>query len=1051
MHKVLFAIFAATILFLPQYSNADCSTTYKGQASLNEFFKDNANQTVSANDFAEVKILNTALNSSIYANWKIEICEKNTGKNNSGDGCSGLIPLNQFYDVTSASPTVPDLTGPWLVNRNGSIGKYINTKTGFDAVLVDQSGNLIDYIRVDGYTAAFDRLPSTCDLTTLPFSYDAGAPGTSDKSLHRNPDGTGPWGKTSSAADPGTTDTTNDVPPVGTDPLPIISVSNVSVSKGTDAVFTITLDKAVAYPVSVQYSAQGGDAVEKANAVLGKFDYTTKAGTISFAVGEPSKQVTITTEGINYKNSGSVFFYFYLYNQINASLLNNYPTGTIAALSALHHIEFVHDQAALTCSPEQITVKACANADCSTLVTSATTVGLSPTGWVGGNSKIFTGSAIYDLKHTVAESVLLSTSSVSPTPSSSLVCKTAAGVIINPCTITFSDSGFIFRNDTDSLSATTSNITIPTQLSGKASNVGYNSKTLSLRAVKKSATDPTQCVPAFKNKTLNIEFAAECINPSTCVSGQLFNLTSENVSGNLTATTNNNSVAGSSSYDTRSINFDVDGKANIIFTYPEAGLMELHARHNILLSDGTTASGTYMSGSSTFVVRPLGFSLDVSGQRAADYLNNGLLDNSTGTDFSYATDATGSFFQKAGDDFVLTLSAVQWQAADDANNDGVADTTANLTNNTTTKNFGNETTPVTPANITLVPTTTLPNTGTITNSVNSASFTNGIGTKTISYSEVGIADITSTLSDYLTAGTTITNKTPSFGRFSPHHFDTLVTHGCNNIFTYSGQPFTVAVTARNKANAITRNYRDTFAYGVTLSDVSPASPALGTFANNTFSSANFSINPNYGVGSQSTVTYTFTTKDTIPETIEIRATDTTDTAITSNGFSEDTTNIRSGRMRLENVYGPEITPLTMPVKVEFYSNNSTATTTDDGYITSTDDSSCSTYDAPNGTLGSFTGNLSNTPTAEVAVTGTSSVNSGVGSITFHKPGDITLGPGVGNDGSVNLLLNNISSWLTYNWGIDCDGDGANDTGACGTASFGLYRGDDRIIYWREVF
>lgn len=720
----------------------------------------------------------------------------------------------------------------------------------------------------------------------------------------------------------------------------------------------------------------------------------------------------------------------------------------------LHHIEFVHDQSALTCNPETIKVKACANSDCSTLSTSSTTVGLSPTGWVGGDSKTFTGSADYQLKHSTAETVTLSTSSVSPTASNTLVCKTAAGVVIDPCNIIFSDSGFIFKNEIDD-----TNI-IPTQLSGKASNVGYNSKTISLLAVKKSDSDPTQCEAAFKSKTLNIDFAAECINPTSCIAGQLLSLNG----ANLTATTNNNSVAAtSSSYDTRSITFDANGKYNIVLNYPEAGLMELHARHSILLADGSTPSGTFMSGSSSFVVRPLGFSLDVLGQRAADYANNNALDDSTGAHLSYAKDALGSFFKKAGDDFVLTLSAIQWQSADDANNDGIADTTANLTNNTVTKNFGKETTKIIPSNITITSTTILPNAGTISNSANSATFVDGVGTKTISQSEVGVFDFTSTLNNYITTGLTISNKVPSFGRFAPHHFDTLLTHGCSTstTFTYSGQPFKVIVKARNKANTTTFNYRDDFAYsGVTLSDANPASPALGTFTNNTVTKASFSSNAladnsNFGEGVQTSLTYTFTNKNTPPENIAIRATATNDTFITSSGFSEDTTNIRSGRAKLENVFGSELTPLTVPLTMQYYSDNGTpANLTDDSFVTNTSDS-CSTYDAPNGTLANYTDNLSS---GEVAVTGTSTVSLGIGNIIFHKPLDTTAGPGVGNEGSVNLLLDNLSSWLTYNWGIDCDNaDGDNDTstgvdsGACSTASFGLYRGDDRIIYWREVF
>ena len=154
----------------------------------------------------------------------------------------------------------------------------------------------------------------------------------------------------------------------------------------------------------------------------------------------------------------------------------------------------------------------------------------------------------------------------------------------------------------------------------------------------------------------------------------------------------------------------------------------------------------------------------------------------------------------------------------------------------------------------------------------------------------------------------------------------------------------------------------------------------------------------------------------------------------------------------------------MPITVEYYSDNTliydpldpVTTQADDGFIVNTDDS-CSTYDATAGTLANFTGNLLNT---DVEVTGAGTFASGVAtSITFHKIGDVTSGPGAGNEGTVNLLLNdNLSNWLTYNWNYDCDnadGDDNTTTGVdtepCGTASFGIYRGDDRIIYWREVF
>ena len=619
------------------------------------------------------------------------------------------------------------------------------------------------------------------------------------------------------------------------------------------------------------------------------------------------------------------------------------------------------------------------------------------------------GSIILNFKDTYAETTNLNING------SSILETSNSAVANDDYEITFASSGFIFNNDTDS------NTTIPTQLSGKDSDVGYNAKAITLQAVRQSDSDPTQCTAAFLNKTLNIDFAAECQNPSSCVAGQLFTLNGTT----LTATTNDNLVIGSSSYDTRSVTFDANGKYSLVFNYPEAGLIELHAQHNILLPDGITPSGNYMSGSSSFVVRPLGLAL---------------------SNLSYATDASGSLFKKAGEDFITTFTAVGWQAADDANDDGVADSGANLTDNTTIQNFGNEITPVIPANITTsAPTVTLvPNAGTLINSANSASFTNGVGSKTYNWSEVGIFNFSTTLTNYLTSGDNIIGYAQNIGRFVPDHFNTSVTEGCiAGNFTYSGQPFTVTATAKNVADGTTANYQNTFAFDTAISNAGDVT----NFTNYTISANRFSA----GTGFQSPVTlaYTFPTKETIPAILILRARD-ADTS-TAAGTTEGTTEIRSGRVRLENVFGSELTFLTMPLNIEYYSDNTLiADTSDDGFILNSDDS-CTTYDAALGALTNYTGNLS---TGETTVTGAGTVAAGEANIIFSAPG-------AGNDGSVNLLANNISNWLTYNWNVDCDNADADDdittgidAGMCGpfgTASFGLYRGDDRIIYWREVF
>lgn len=1144
----------AFVFFLPGhlYAAGACSSNM-GKASFNEFFKNDSTQAYGVSDFVEIKILDGTISSTSltpnknFNSWKIKLCEKfDTGSKNDTDGCSANIPLSSFTDKTN----------PWLVidgNAAGGtigIGKYINFKTGFDAILLDSNDDIIDYASVSGYTAQISTFNSPCSTSKLPFDWQFTYVGAAPKFMYRTPDGIGDWSYETSAALPGTVDGTNDSGTVGKSEWYMdekswnstaneVSDQSSNLNHGTayNGLTTVTPGKlcnAGSFDGNNDYieiphddSLQGSNTLtysvwinptawssgSSINQIMAKSVHggtVTKSKTPRAQMGVFSENGRLvgraeTVGGIRHEvftslpavsswthialvyNGGILTFYingviapsadgshrstktfatttlvqnkdplmlskrvgsneYFFHGLIDEVLVfqpalqasfiqtmysnyNNRLNWDGAARScpdSLHHFEIDHDGTALTCNPEQVTIRACANATCTAPhYAAAVDITLSPSGWVGVNPQsITTGVLTPKLAITTASTVSLNITNSTVLPSSGLaatICKNttslATGVVgTAACNIVYSDSGFIFNNETDTTTI------IPTQLSGKNSNVGYNAKTITLQAVKKSDSVPTQCSPAFQNKTLNIDFAAECRDPSTCIAGQQLILNSAAL-----VTNNDNAAIGNSNYDTRSITFDANGKYNIVFNYPEAGSLELHARHNILSGDGVTPSGNFMSGSSIFIVRPLGFSL---------------------TGLSTSADASGIVFTQAGVDFITTLTTVAWEATDDADKNGIPDTGATLTDNYVTQNFGKEITPLIPANVTATHTTTMPNLGTLSNSSNSASFINGVGTKTLAWDEVGIINLTTTLSNYLSSGDNVVGTVQNVGRFNPHHFDNLITHGCTggSTFSYSGQPFTVTTYARNKGNSTTKNYRDTYAYGVTLSDANPAATPTGSFTNNTISEPSFTSTAatdgsSTGVGTISTIFYTFANKDTIPDTLEIRATDIKDTTIISNGFTEGSTDIRSGRARLENVFGPELTSLTMPLKIEYYSDNATpADLADDGFVLNTDDS-CTTYDATTGTLANYTGNLA---AGETTVTGAGTIVAGIGNITFSAPG-------AGNDGSVNLLANNISSWLTYPWGVDCDGDTVNDTGACGTASFGLYRGDDRIIYWREVF
>lgn len=311
-------LFSLLIIWPAISTAANCTVSpYAGRASLNEFFKDQSNMSNDPDDFVEVKIMDPAIPSVIFDTWKIRICEDNdAGNNNDADGCSSNTSFNNYISVSNFTED----TIPWIVLKNGTIGRYINYKTGFDAVLLDANNNVIDYLSVDGYTQAQSDLG--CTIANLPYDTTASAPGASDKFIFRNPDGTGEWDKAQSASAPPTEDNTNDTAPDGST-APIISVNDVTVNKGQTAIFTFTLQGAPkSYDVSVEYETVGGTAIAGT-------DYTYTSGTVEIKAGNTTATVSVPTNAAS--TSGIVYFYLFLDKQQNATIANSYPKGTINA------------------------------------------------------------------------------------------------------------------------------------------------------------------------------------------------------------------------------------------------------------------------------------------------------------------------------------------------------------------------------------------------------------------------------------------------------------------------------------------------------------------------------------------------------------------------------------------------------------------------------------------------------------------------------------------------------------------------------------------------
>ena len=148
------------------------------------------------------------------------------------------------------------------------------------------------------------------------------------------------------------------------------------------------------------------------------------------------------------------------------------------------------------------------------------------------------------------------------------------------------------------------------------------------------------------------------------------------------------------------------------------------------------------------------------------------------------------------------------------------------------------------------------------------------------------------------------------------------------------------------------------------------------------------------------------------------------------------TEIRFGRMQIQNTYGPETAFLNQPVFIQYFDGTN--------FVTNTDDT-CTPIDTSNMILqvdgesalaqGVVTNVVIGSGTTDLAI-GTA-LTSGEANLTYSAPG-------AGNTGTLTNTYS-VPDWLRFDW----DGDGDHDDNPSASAIFGRYRGNDRVIYWLE--
>lgn len=878
---------------------ASCSP-YIGQASINEFFKDNATQASDPDDFAEVEILDPAITFATYSQWSIQACEAdNPGNNNDNDGCSGAISLSTFTDTTS----------PWLVMEGAAIGDFVNFRTGFDAILLDENGDVIDYLSVDGYTLQED---AGCTGGSLAFDYQADSPGSGDKFIFRDPDGTGDWNSNPSAADDPTEGGSNN----GGGGGPPSAPDHFNINVGGGSANTCN-------PFSFTITAEDGSN----NTIT---DYT---GTIlistSTAHGNFSTVTAVNSISPNPDNddNGSASYTF-----------DSLDIGTVTLALSNEHAE------------------------------------------------------------TLTISVKDSTS-----PSSPPFISTSANII-------FSDNAFdIIDNDL--------------LVAGDNAPVAGRNHSYQIQMIRKDPIVGCGVATGYTGiKPLKMWRAQNVLDPSPN-----FPL--------LAGTSLPTSDPGA---DNGSITF-VNGIADVTMVTTDTG------KFTIELADisNSFADITIAGTSAEQTVRPFGIGIDFTSLRDLDFADNGFIDDSTTSDLSFAADISGSIFTQAGGDFSITVEAVLWNTADDLDNDGVPDASAYLGNNSTAPSFGLEGETVTITATVVDPLGATAGVLTVDGTAGGLfdTFTSGSQTAVMTYSNVGIIDMNASLSDadYFMSGVNVTGLEPNVGRFNPFHYAitaSTVNSACNAVlpFTYSRQPFTTNITiqAENKTGARTDGYRGDYETLEIASELNIENSVTNaaydgqsftvteSFSAVPFGSSQFDVELTWNIALQAETVSQVNIIDTIDEV----------TVIAGSPVFAGSTEVRFGRIALENVFGSELNILTMPMYTEYYDGSNFVLNMDDG-CTMIDDADLDVTDFLTG------GDSSTVVVSPTASNGTLNIDAGI------SP------PGAGT-GDVVITFDLVT--LTYPWlQFDWDGDTVHDNDPTATASFGIFSGSDKYIYKLQTY
>ncbi|WP_404401334.1 polymer-forming cytoskeletal protein [Idiomarina seosinensis] len=704
-----------------------------------------------------------------------------------------------------------------------------------------------------------------------------------------------------------------------------------------------------------------------------------------------------------------------------------------AILNGVDHYRLTFPASTVSCLAAEVEITACADDNCNSTATSDVTATVESSDvnsqWQSSSEasasanlvdfSFSDGSATTALRLTTGGISTLSITTASPAASAPLECYDNAGISNSSCSIEFKTAGLVIT-DTDGISP------IP----GKFAGTPFDTL---LRAVETNTT--TGACEARVEGTQTVQLGVEAVNPTAPVSGQSYQVNSTVV--------DLYSLGNSAASTSLTLNFNSDGAAVLNNVYSDVGQLRMNAELQLPADPATGDPEILLTGSSlnNYVVKPHTLTLTP------------LTDSD---DPRPATFESGDGYRAAGEAFNAIIQSF--------NADG-----------NSTPNFGNEqTNDVTRVRVQFdsmahpLPAAPDSDASKLLNAeafslTNPGTNTGTFKTSSLAWAEAGTVNLRAQLggngeplNDYLGAGDALSRPVTPVGRFYPHRFildSSRLDNTCSaGSFSYMGEPgigVNYTVRAVNTQGSVTQNYANSggINYGngntaeltTVVANETPADTTADNFSSRwalatgdtwqlgelvfTATDGLFSrradLQPdgpyeNFKVGLQVNTELDNRDFASADKTLATHSGDAVPLA--------DTLALRYGRTVLANISGPDGVDLNIIMENQYFNSAGE-------FVTHSDDS-CFDYDVANFDAGSQS--IVAGPTTAEFSNGELQTDAAL----FEAP----TSPATG----FFPFSYDTKSWLEFDW----DGDGTTEDPAA-TASFGFYRGNDRIIYWLE--